>query len=360
MTITIEKFGRSGTPQVDLIRMSNASGSHIALIPVGARLVEAHFPDRDGRLTDVVLGFDTVHDYLNNDTYAGSIAGRYANRIIDGRFRLGGEAFQLERNEGRNHIHGGSDGLDRQHWDFSVDEGKNLVAFTHRSPDGHAGYPGALDITVTYRLQDDDVLLIDMAAATSAPTVLNLVHHSYWNLAGHGSGSVLGQNLTINASTYTPVDDDLLATGEIRSVRGTAFDFMKAHPIGALIEDVPAVGGAGRLDPDAAAGYDHNWVLDGPRHEMHLAAVLTHPDSGRRLTLSTTEAGVQVYTGGYLKALPGKGGAVYDAAAGLTLETQTFPCSPNIAYFPSARLDPGQTYRHRMHLAFDASADPDL
>ena len=190
MSITIEKFGRAGTPQVDRIRITNAAGSNIAVIPVGARLVEAHFPDHDGNLADIVVGFETIGEYLESDTYAGSTAGRYANRITDGRFTLSGRTVQLERNEGRNHIHGGFDGLDRQHWDWTTDEATDSVTFTHRSPDGHAGYPGKLDVSVTYRLQDDDVLLIDMSATTTATTVLNLVHHSYWNLAGHASGSV--------------------------------------------------------------------------------------------------------------------------------------------------------------------------
>ena len=357
MTVTIEKFGRPGTPQVDLIRIRNAAGSHIGLIPVGARLVEAHFPDRDGNLADVVVGFDTIEDYLDNDTYAGSIAGRYANRITDGRFSLHGRSIELERNEGRNHIHGGIDGLDRQHWAYTADDDAGSVTFTHSSPDGHGGYPGTLDIAVTYRLGEDNVLLIDMMATTSKSTVLNLVHHSYWNLAGHASGTVLEQTLMINAQTYVPVDDELLATGEIRRVRETAFDFTYPHRIGDRITDVPAIGGAGRIEADAAGGYDHNWVLDGPRHELHLAAVATDPACGRRLTLSTTEPGVQMYTAGYMKNLTGKDGAVYNAGAGFTLETQTFPCTPNVAYFPSAALEPEETYRHMMLLAFDTFPD---
>lgn len=356
MTITIDRFGDAGAQQTDRIRITNAAGSHIALIPVGARLVEAHFPDRFGELADLVLGFETVEDYLDTDTFAGSIAGRYANRIASGRFRLDGRTVELETNEVPNHVHGGVDGLDRQAWDYGVDEQGSSVTFTHHSPDGHGGYPGALDVTATYRLQDDDVLALDMTATTTAPTVLNLVNHAYWNLGGHGSGSVLEQTLQVNAPMYTPVDAELLATGEICSVRGTAFDFTSEHPIGERIADLPATGGGGRIAADAthaSAGYDHNWVLDGPRHELHAAAVVTDPESGRRLTLHTTEVGVQIYTAGYMTQLPGKDGAVYDFGAGLTLETQAFPCSPNIPWFPSARLDPGQEYRHSMRFTFD-------
>lgn len=350
MTITTERFGRSGTEQVDCLRIANRGGSHIALIPNGARLIEAHFPDRDGRLADLVLGFDSAQEYLDSATYAGSTAGRYANRIIDARFVLDGQPVTLEANEGRNHVHGGSDGLDRQVWQHASDAADNSVTFTLHSPDGHAGYPGAVDIAVTYRLHDDtDVLDIEFTATTSAPTVLNLVNHAYWNLAGHDSGSVLDQTLLLNAPAYVPVDGALLATGEIHCVHGTAFDFTSAHPIGEFIADVP--GGDGT---PSTTGYDHNWVLDGPRHELHLAALAADPASGRRLRLSTTEPGIQMYSAGYMKQVAGKQGATYDFGSAFTLETQTFPCAPNHPWFPSARVDPGTPYRHVMRFEFDA------
>lgn len=355
MAITIEQFGLPGTPQQEMIRIRNTTGSHIALLPVGARLVEAHFPDRNGELADIVLGFDTIEDYLTNDTYAGAIVGRYANRIVDGRFELHGKAFQLECNEGPNHIHGGIDGLDRQHWNYTIAETDSAVTFAHHSPDGHGGYPGALDIAVTYRLSDDNVLSIDMTATTTAPTVLNLVQHAYWNLAGHASGSVLNHTLMLESATYVPVDKDLLATGEILSVIETPFDFTEPRRIGERIHDVPTGSGAGRLDTDADTGFDHNWILNGHRHDLHLAAIATDPASGRRLTLDTTEPGVQLYTAGYMNGLIGKGGATYNPGAGFTLETQTFPCAPNIAYFPDAILEPNQTYRHSMRFTFDTA-----
>lgn len=352
MTVERETFGRPGTEQTDRIRIRNANGSHIALIPVGARLVEVHVPDRSGDLADVVLGFDTVHDYLHNDTFAGSIAGRYANRITQARYEMDGHVVELEANEGRNHVHGGLDGLDRQHWAYQVEEPANSVTFTHRSPDGHGGYPGNLDISVTYRLADDDSVTIDMTATTDRATVLNLVNHSYWNLAGHASGSVLDHELVIDGPAITVVDDELCATGEIHAVSGTPFDFTTARRVGERIGDVPTTGGGGRIEAGTPGGYDHNWVLAGERGTMHRAAVLHDPGSGRQLTLSTTEAGVQVYTAGYMQNLPGKDGATYGFGAGVTFETQTFPCSPNVPWFPSARLDPGQTYRHTMQLQF--------
>ena len=353
MKVFYESFGQPSSGGVtDLIRLTTGSGSQIALIPLGARLVEAHFPDREGALADLVLGFDSIHDYLELDTYAGSIAGRYANRIAGAAFEIEGETFTLEANEGRNHVHGGFDGLDRQLWSYEVDEAAGAVTFSHVSPAGHGGYPGELAIQVTYRLFEDDRLSIDMTATTSAATVINLVHHSYWNLAGHHSGSVLDQLLMLDAMSYTPVDQELLPTGELATVGGTPVDFRESHPISERIGALPAIGGAGRLEADAPGGYDHNWVLDGTRGDMHLAARMTDPVSGRQMTLTTTEAGVQMYTAGYMKELPGKGGARYDAGAGITLETQTFPCSPNIPAFPSAELRPGSRYEHSMLFEF--------
>lgn len=354
MKATLERFGRQdagGT--ADLIRLTNQAASHVALMPVGARLVEAWFPDRAGNMADVVLGFSTIEDYLELDTYAGSIAGRYANRIAGAKFDLDGQTFGLEANEGRNHVHGGFEGLDRQTWDYVIDESAGTVVFTHDSPDGHGGYPGELSVQVTYRLEDDaDVLRIELVATTTRPTVLNLVNHSYWNVAGHGSGDVFGQLLQLGASAYTPVDEELLATGQVTSVEGTPFDFRTLTPIGARIHDLPAIGGAGRLEEGAAGGYDHNWVLDGARGDLHLAARMVDPASGRQLTLRTTEPGVQMYTAGYMKDLPGKDGARYNAGAGITLETQTYPCSPNIPDFPSAVLLPGEVYKHDMECTF--------
>lgn len=357
MTIAVDTFGAQGARQTDLIRITNAGGAHIALIPIGARLVEAHFPDREGRLSDIVLGFETVEDYLDNDTYAGAIAGRYANRIAEGRFTLGDRTYQLDINEGANHVHGGHDGLDRQQWDYDLDHPSNAVKFRHRSPHGHAGYPGELAIEVTYRLGDDDTIDIDMTATTSADTIVNLVNHAYWNLAGHQSGTVLDQTLQVASTMYTPVDDDLLPTGEIRDVEGTPFDFTVPRRIGERIDDVPTSGGAGRIADGTPTGYDHNWVLDGPRQQPHAAVVAVDNESGRRLTLITTEPGVQIYTAGYMHRLAGKAGARYNPGAGFTLETQTFPSSPNIAWFPAATLRPADRYRHRMRLSLDVVPD---
>jgi aldose 1-epimerase len=327
VTTTTERLG-----DTDLIRITNARGSSISLIPLGARLVRAEFPDRDGRLDDLVLGFDSAEAFLASRTYAGAVAGRCANRIAGGRFTLHGRDFTLETNEDDKHLHGGFDGLDRQVWDHDVDG--DAVVLRHTSPAGHGGYPGELAVTVRYALGADDTLAVDLTATTTEPTIVNLVQHAYWNLAGHASGSVYDQVLQLSAPAYTPVDDALLPTGEIRLVEGTPFDFRAPRPIG-----------------DGA--YDHNWVLDGARGELHPAAVAVDPASGRRLTLHTTEPGVQVYTGGYLDDLPGKDGAVYAKGAGFTLETQTFPAAATIPWFPSPVLEPGGTYRHAMRFAFD-------
>jgi aldose 1-epimerase len=314
---------------------------------LGARLLELHVPDRRGALADIVLQRPDLETSATDESYMGSTAGRFANRIRDGRFTLDGHEVRLSRNEGANHLHGGTTGFDRHLWRAEHPD-DHTVRFHLVSPHGDEGYPGALTASVTYRL-DPDALTIDFAATTDAPTVVNLVHHSYFNLGGHDSGTVLDHELRIDGSAYLPVDDDLLPTGEVRPVDGTPFDFRTPKPIGRDLGRVRQ-GGAGRSTADAG-NYDHNWVLDGTG--MREVVVLTDPASGRRLTLSSDQPGVQVYSGGYLAGFSGKPPvAQYPAYAGVTLETQRFPDAPNHPHFPSAELRPGDTYRHRMHLAF--------
>lgn len=312
------------------------------LVTYGARLTELWVPDRDGTPADIVLGHDTLEQYRATTTYFGATAGRYANRIRQGRFRLIGEDHQLDINEGANHLHGGREGIDRKVWTLA-DRSATWATLTLASPDGDMGYPGRLDMSATYELTPDQ-LRVTMAATTDRPTIVNLVHHSYFNLAGHASGDVLGHELRLPAPFITPVDDELLTTGEVRSVHGTPFDFTAPKPIGRDIAEV--------LN---GAGYDHNWCLDGAGEDLRLAAEVHEPTSGRRMTLHTGEPGVQVYTGGYLSPeVIGKGGIPYDRFAGFTLETQKFPGSPNHPHFPSATLLPGDTYRHAMVFGFSA------
>lgn len=309
------------------------------LITYGARLTHLWAPGRDGTVADIVLGFDRLEDYVANDAYIGATCGRYGNRIRDGRLVLDGAVHALDRNEGAHHLHGGSQGFDRKLWSIADLTGES-VTFTALSPAGEMGFPGTASLRVTYRLTEAGLSVV-MEAETDAPTVMNMVHHSYFNLAG--KGTVLDHRIRLNAPFYTPVDAALQATGEVRAVAGTVFDFTLAKPIGQDIATLPpGPGGAG-------GGYDHNWCLADAGKTLREAAVAWDPASGRRLTLRTTEPGLQFYTGGYLSAaVTGKGGVPLCKHAGFCLESQKFPGSPGIGHFPSARLDPGMGYRHEM------------
>lgn len=332
-----------GAP-VEAVTIGNANGLSARLITYGARLVEFWAPDRDGDFADIVLGWDALGDYVARRGCMGATCGRYANRIAGARFALDDQIFDLAINEGPNQLHGGPHGFDKAVWEIVAND-EQAVVFALRSPDGDQGFPGTLRAEVAYRLTDDDVLEIAFSAETDRATVVNLVNHSYWNLGGHGSGDILDHDMTVNASHYLPVGPGKIPTGEIADVAGTPFDFRDAKQVGKDIADAPD------------GYYDHNFCLDGTRGELREAVVLSDPGSGRRLRLSTTEAGVQIYTAAHLNASePGKGGMPYPRAAGIALETQTWPDSPNRKAFPSARLDPGSTYDHRMALRFSADA----
>jgi aldose 1-epimerase len=347
--ITQSVFGEAGGAPVHAYAVVTSGGLRAVLIDHGARLVELHVPDRAGDLADVVLGFDDLSSYLTSDAYFGATCGRYGNRIARGRFDLHGQTVQLDCNEGPNHQHGGSQGFDRKIWTADFDPEGTSIRFTTTSADGEMGFPGTLELATTYAL-DGSQVRITMEARTDAPTIVNLVHHSYFNLAGHGAGDVLGHEVTIHGDFYTPVDDELLTTGEILSVAGTPFDFRRPTAIGARIADVPGPGGRGR-------GYDHNWVLREPAGDLHDVALVREPVSGRSMLVRSTAPGVQVYTAGELTPeVVGKGGAPYRKYAGLALETQAFPCSPNFAHFPLTELLPGQHYCHEMALDFGAAA----
>lgn len=309
------------------------NGLKATLLTWGARLAELWVPDRKGILADIVLGHDKPADWETHGTYLGATCGRYANRIAGGRFTLDGRTIQLDRNEGPKTLHGGTHGFDRKAW--TIDSYSDThVTFATTSPDGDMGFPGTLQARTTYRI-DGPTLIIEMTATTDAPTIVNLVNHAYFNLAGQGAGNVMGQHLQIEAAHYLPVDADLIPTGEVLSVANTAFDFRQPRPIGAKLPG-----------PNA---FDHNLCLSVPNDANGLRPCLTatDPASGRRMRLFTTEPGVQVYTGAHFDG-PGKGGAHYPQFAGFAVETQRFPDSPNNPQFPSARLDPGQTYRHVM------------
>ncbi len=323
--------------EVNEFTLTNGAGTKAKFIELGCRLTELHLTGRDGRMADVVLGYDDFPSYAADGNYFGAVCGRYANRIAGGRFALDGRAYRLARNEGANHLHGGNIGFDKRLWSSRPGADGRSVRFGYRSPDGEEGYPGNLDLEVSAALDDQNCLAIEIAARTDQPTVCNPAHHSYWNLTGHDSGEVLGHRLAIDADFYTPVDGALIPTGEILSVRGTPFDFTAAKPIGR----------------DHAGDFDLNWVLRGPAGALRRAARALDPDSGRGFELWTDQPGLQLYTGRHLgPAIIGKGSHPYCRHAGFALETQRFPDSPNRGHFLAARLDPGETYRHRMEFRF--------
>lgn len=335
------RFGTLQGQDVPLLTLRSDTGLVADVIPHGARLVRLLVPDRAGRPVDVVLGHDDLQGYLDHPTYFGATCGRYANRIAQGRFVLNGAEIRLDCNEGPNHLHGGRDGLDQKLWQIDAVT-PDRVTFSTTSPAGEMGYPGRLDVTTTYSLTGN-TLRIDMTARTDAPTIVNLVNHSYFNLAGQGD--VLDHLLQLPADFYTPVTPDLLTTGEIRPVAGTGFDFRHPRRLRDAMEG----------DAALADGWDHNWCLRGPAagQERHPAARLTAPETGITMTVTTDQPGVQVYACGQMTPpVPGKQGRRHGRFAGLTFETQVFPGSPNHLHFPPCTLSPGQVYSHAMHLAF--------
>jgi aldose 1-epimerase len=352
--ITESTFGTFDGASVHAYVVSTPGGLSAKLIDFGARLTELHVPDRTGRFADIVLGFDDVPSYDATDTYFGATVGRYGNRITRGRFDLAGRQIQLDCNEGRNHLHGGRDGFDRKVWTATFDRAGTRIQFDAVSSDGEMGFPGACRISSTYEF-DERQLRITMECESDALTIVNMVHHSYFNLAGHDAGDVLGHEVTIDGDFYTPVDDELLATGEILAVAGTPFDFRHGEAIGSRIDALPSVGDG---IFEEGGGYDHNWVMRDPAGILRDVTTIHDPASGRILRLRSTEPGVQFYTGGYLsEKVVGKGGVRYPKYAGFTLETQKFPCSPNYSHFPATVLVPGEAYRHEMIFDFSTDAE---
>ncbi len=316
----------------------------------GAIVVSLRVRDRTGNLGDIVLGFDSLTGYVKHPVYFGAIVGRYGNRIAKGRFTLDGKTYRLAINNGPNHLHGGIKGFDKVIWQaepFKGDSGVG-VAFSHTSPDGDEGYPGTLAVRARYLLTDRDELVLDYEATTDMPTLINLTQHSYFNLAGAGNGDILGHTLMIAADSFTPVDSTLIPTGVVAPVAGTALDFRAPTAIGARIDD---------HDPQLqyAGGYDHNFVLQraGPGGGLVHAARVVAPTTGRTLDVSTTEPGLQFYSGNFLDGtISGKGGHAYGRRSGFCLETQHYPDSPNEPRFPSTILRPGQEYRSRTVYTF--------
>ncbi len=336
MSIQTESFGQMPDgKQVDLYTLTNPNGLRARITNYGATLVSLEAPDRDGNLTDITLGFDTLDGYLQEHPYFGVIVGRYANRIGKGKFMLEGVEYKLATNNGPNHLHGGIKGFDKVVWklkDIKAEGDEAFVALSYLSADGEEGYPGNLSCTVTYTLTKDNELKISYEAETDKTTVVNLTNHTYWNLAGQGNGDVLGHEVMLNADKYTPVDKDLIPTGEIKPVKDSPMDFTKPMTIGSRIDQVPG-------------GYDHNYVLNSGGGSLASAARVYEPTSGRVLEIHTAEPGIQLYTGNFLDgSLTGKSGKVYKKHYAFCLETQHFPDSPNKPDFPSVVLKPGQKY----------------
>jgi aldose 1-epimerase len=323
--------------QVSIYLLTNAAGWKAKIMTYGALLTELHVPDRNGKLDDVTLGFEDLKGYLEGHPYFGATVGRVGNRIAKGRFTLDGVEYKLATNNGPNALHGGIKGFDKVVWksEGKTDPDGASVKFTYVSKDGEEGYPGNLTCTVTYTLTNHNELKIDYTAVTDKATPVNLTNHSYFNLAGAKAGDILGHELTLIADRYTPVDDTLIPTGEIKAVKGTPLDFTTPMTIGSRI---------GQLKGDPG-GYDHNFVLNSEGKSLALGARVHEPKTGRVMEMYTTEPGVQFYTGNFLDGKQkGKGGVVYQKHHGFCLEAQHFPDSVNHANFPSMILRPGKTY----------------
>jgi aldose 1-epimerase len=346
---SVEKmeFGKTSDGKtVDLYVLTNPAGLKAKIMSYGALVTELLVPDRDGKLDDVVLGFEDLEGYLKGHPYFGATVGRVANRIAKGRFTLDGKEYKLATNNGPNALHGGLKGFDKVVWKGEAMETPDgpAVKFTYTSPDGEEGYPGNLAVAVTFTLTAQNELKIDYKATTDQATPVNLSNHSYFNLAGAKSGDILGHELMLVADKYTPVDDTLIPTGEIKSVKGTPLDFTTPATIGSRIGELKGTPG----------GYDHNFVLNSSDGKLALGARVREPKTGRVMEMFTTEPGVQFYTGNFLDGSNKGKGAVYRKNAGFCLEAQHFPDSVNHANFPSVILRPGKTYTQTTVYRFSA------
>ena len=348
-------FGKTsdGTP-VEQYVLRNSHGMQATVITYGATLQSLIVPDKNGKLDDVVLGFDDVQGYQGGKAYFGATIGRFGNRLANGAFELDGKHYQVPQNDGTNSLHGGPLGFDKKVWKAQPGKGKDSVGvtLTYLSADGEMGFPGNLKTEVTYSLTENNELRIDYKASTDKPTVLNLTNHSYFNLAGAGNGDILQQVATLHASHYTPVNAKLIPTGELAPVAGTPMDFTQPTAIGKNIKaDHPQL----KFAEPKQGGFDFNWVLDTQGDQKKLAADVSDPQSGRRLQLYTSEPGVQFYTSNFLDgSVKGKAGKTYQHWSAFTLETQHYPDAPNQPNFPSTRLDPGKTYTQHTVLKFSA------
>jgi aldose 1-epimerase len=338
--ITEEAYGEVDGKAVKLYTLTNKNGVFAKITNYGAIISELHVPDRNGKLADVVLGFENLDGYREKSPYFGAIVGRVANRIKNARFTLGGKAYKLAANNAPHHLHGGTKGWDKVVWDAEpIDSASGpALRLSYVSNDADEGYPGTVKARATYTLTNDNELRVQMEATSDATTLVNMAHHSYWNLGGHGSGTILDHELTLNASAYTPGNP--VPDGAVKPVAKTPFDFTSAKPIG---RDLKETGGK-------PVGYDHNYVVDGPPSELRRVARLKHPKSGRVMVIEADQPGVQFYTGNFLDgSVKGKGQVAYPQYSGLCLESQKFPNSINVpAWKAQVILEKGQVYKHTM------------
>ncbi len=351
MKIKKQNFGTlPDGAEIALYTLVNAQGMKATITNYGGIVVSLTALDRDGNFADVVLGFDTLEEYVDHSPFFGCLVGRFGNRIANGRFTLGGVAYVLAQNDGQNHLHGGLKGFDKKVWAAQALEMPDgpALKLTYTSPDGEEGYPGTLAVTVVYTLTNDNALKIDYTVTTDKATVVNLTNHSYFNLSAGATATILDHEMMINADTFTPVDGTLIPTGEIRSVAGTPLDFCTPTPIGARIN-------ADDAQIKFGGGYDHNWIVNGEPDELRLAARVYEPASGRVMEVHTTEPAIQFYAGNMIPpSMQGKGGRVYVRRGGLCLETQHYPDSPNKPEFPTTTLVPGQVYQTTTVYKFSA------
>lgn len=333
-------FGSADGKPVEIYTLTNNKGMEARIMTYGGTVVSLRVPDKTGKLDDVVLGYDAVADYQRSSFYFGSLIGRYGNRIAKGKFSIDGKEYTLATNNGANHLHGGVEGFDKVVWtahpSMKIDGPR--LELTYLSRDGEEGYPGNLNVKVVYSLSEDNELKIEYAATTDKATVVNLTHHSYFNLAGAGNGNILAHELMINADRFTPTDRGSIPSGEFRSVKGTPFDFTRPTSIGSRIDQTDE-------QLKFGSGYDHNFVLNKKNRELSLAATVYYAGNGRVMEVFTTEPGLQFYSGNFLDgSIKGKSGKDYPRRSGLCLEAQHFPDSPNEPMFPTTLLRPGQKY----------------
>jgi len=353
--IRVKSFGiLDDGRNVQLFTLKNAQGTSVDIMDLGGVIVSLRTADATGNITDITTGFDHPQQYLSGSGYMGAIVGRYANRIANGRFSLDGKQYSLAKNNGDNAIHGGLIGFDKKFWhtDTESENSEASLSLTLESKDGEEGYPGNLTAKVTYTLNDRDQLIIDYSATTDKVTVINLTQHAYFNLNGHGAGSVLDQEIMINADQYTPIDNESIPTGELASVEGTPLDFRTPKPIGVNIN-------SSHEQIRFGSGFDHNFIISHPvEGELTLAASVLSPSTGRTLNVYTDQPGIQFYTGNFLNGtLIGKEGAVYARRNAFCLETQHYPDSPNKPNFPSTILRPGEQYVTRTVFEFGVSSE---